>query len=120
MLAIKGITVYLYDETATGEDDFGMPIVSGAWVPVDNVLVGEPTTDEITSSTQLYGKKLAYVLAIPKGDTHDWQDRVIEWTDAYGKRHLCRTFGFPITGIEANLPRRVPWHMKVRCEAYES
>lgn len=135
---LKGIDVVLYNQIEIGTDPFGAPIYAVSLYPSDsvfpsdeifpnsyvdsevvsNVLVGQPTDEEITTTVSLYGKHIAYMLGIPKGDTHDWQDKVVEWTDAYGKRHLCRTFGFPITGIEANLPRRVPWHMKVRCEKF--
>ena len=114
---IKGLTVTLYEKTQSGTDPFGAPVWTEAAADVDNVLVGEPSTDDITTSTDLYGKKIAYMLAIPKGDTHDWTDARVEWTDAYGAVHICRTFGFPITGVEANVPG--PWHMKVRCEAVE-
>jgi hypothetical protein len=48
---------------------------------------------------------------------HDWQDKRVSWTDAYGDQHTVQTFGFPITGIEANIPG--PWHKKVRCEAFD-
>ena len=114
---IQGITVLLYEQTQTGVDGFGAPVYEETPVPVDNVLVGEPTTDELLTSVNLYGKQIRYMLAIPKGDTHDWTDKRVEWTDAYGT-HAVKTFGFPITGIEANIPPSIPWHMKVRCEAY--
>lgn len=117
-MGIKGTTVTLYKETQTGLDPFGNPIIEREAITVDNVLVGEPSTDDITTSTSLYGKKISYMLGIPKGDSNDWIDKVISWTDAYGYVHTCKTFGFPITGIEANLPSSMPWHMKVRCEAY--
>ena len=117
-MGIKGTTVTLYTETQIGTDPFGNPIIKEGAVTVDNVLVGEPSTDDITTSTSLYGKTISYMLGIPKGDTHDWVNKVISWTDAYGNEHTCKTFGFPITGIEANLPKSLPWHMKVRCEAY--
>lgn len=113
---MKGITVFLYEQTETGTDPFGVPIISETSVAVDNVLVGEPNTDDITTSTALYGKQIRFMLGIPKGDTHDWQDKKVSWFDAYGREIVCKTFGFPITGIEANIPTR--WHMKVRCEAY--
>lgn len=117
-MGIKGTTVTLYKETQTGVDPFGNPQFEREAITVDNVLVGEPSTDDITTSTSLYGKKISYMLGIPKGDTNDWTDKEISWTDAYGIEHKCKTFGFPITGIEANLPKSMPWHMKVRCEAY--
>ena len=116
MARIRGITVNLYEQTIIGYDAFNAPIYSDEATMVDNVLVGQPTDDELTSSVSLYGKKIAYMLGIPKGDTHDWAEKTVEWVDAYGITHKCQTFGFPITGIEANLPARVPWHMKVRCE----
>ena len=113
---IKGITVTLYEQTQTGADAFGVPIYTEKPVQVENVLVGEPSTDDIATSTALYQKQIHYMLGIPKGDTHDWKDKVVTWSDAYGL-HRVKTFGFPITGVEANIPG--PWHMKVRCEAYE-
>jgi hypothetical protein len=72
---------------------------------------------EMLASTQLYGKEIKYMLGIPKGDTHDWKDKKVSWTDAYGETHVCRTYGFPITGIEENIPTK--WHKKVRCTDYE-
>ena len=113
---MRGITVTLYNQILTGEDDFGVPICSEEGVEVKDVLVGEPTTDDITTSTALYQKQIRYMLGIPKGDPHDWQDKKVSWTDSYGRTIVCKTFGFPITGIEANIPTR--WHMKVRCEDF--
>lgn len=113
---MRGISVTLHETVQTGEDAFGVPIFSENQVTVDDVLVGEPTTDDIATSTALYQKSIRYMLGIPKGDTHDWMDKKVSWTDAYGITHVCKTFGYPITGIEANIPTR--WHMKVRCEDY--
>ena len=115
---MRGVTVTLYVKTGTSETDaFGAPIYTETPTAVENVLIGEPTTDDITTSTDLYGKRLSCVLGIPKGDTHDWRDARIEWTDAYGTTHKLRSFGFPITGVAALVP--TPWHMKVRCEEIE-
>lgn len=111
---IKGITVTLYDKTRAGEDAFGAATWSVTPVSVSNVLVGQPETNDIVQATELYGKKLDCWLGIPKGDTHTWDDREVAWTDAYGRTTRLRTFGIPVTGIEANVP--TPWHMKVRAE----
>lgn len=113
---MRGITVTLYERVQSGTDAFNAPVYTETPVQVENVLVGQPETDDITASIELYGKQIRYMLGIPKGDTHDWKDKKVEWTDNYGT-HTVMTFGFPITGIEANVP--TPWHMKVRCEAYE-
>lgn len=111
MSLIKGITVKLHTEVQSGSDPFGNPIYTETVVSVDNVLVGEPSTDDIVNSTQLYGKKLVYVLGIPKGDTNDWTDKVIEING-----NLYKSFGYPTEGIEENIP--LWWNKKVKVERY--
>lgn len=113
---MRGTTVTLYELTQTGTDELGVPIYTETPTPVENVLVGEPSTEDIATSTALYQKQIRYMLGIPKGDTHNWMDRKVSWADSYGITHVCMTFGFPITGIEANIPTK--WHMKVRCEDF--
>lgn len=114
---IHGQVVTLYKRAKTGTDAFNAPIYSETAVTVDNVLIGEPSTDEVATSTEQYGKKLLFMLGIPKGDTHDWTDVKVSWTAPNGATVTCKTFGYPIMGVEANIPG--PWHMKVRCGAYE-
>jgi len=114
---MRGVTVKLYQKVQVGTDPFGAPVYDEEPVTVENVLIGEPSVDDIATSTSLYGKSIQCVLGIPKGDTHDWKDKKVTWTDAYGTEHVVQTFGFPITGVEANIPG--PWHMKVRCEEIE-
>lgn len=116
MARIRGISVTLYTEVIDSYDGFGNPIFTYTPKTVDNVLVAEPSSDDVTSSLSMYGKKIAYVLGIPKGNTDDWVDKKVEWKDAYGNVFTVKTFGYPITGIEANVPGQ--WHMKVKCEAY--
>ena len=113
---LHGISITLYDKVQTGTDGFNRPTYTETAVNVDNVLVGQPTSEQAVEVLNVTGKRAAYVLGIPKGDTHDWKDKKVSWTDAYGNTHIMRTFGFPITGIEENIPG--PWHMKVRCEEY--
>ena len=106
---MTGATVTLYVRTQIGVDSFNCPIYAQTPEPVDNVLIGQPTTEEIDSTLSLYGKRIEYMLGIPKGDMHEWEDTVVEF---WGKRY--RTFGATIQGIEANVP--TPWHKKVRVE----
>ncbi len=115
---IRGTTVTLYERTQSGTDAFNRPVWTETPVTVDNVLVGEPTTDEAAAATDLFGKKLLCWLALPKGDAHDWTDSRVEWTDPAGRTVTVRTFGFPLAGIEADVPG--PWHVKLRCEAFGS
>lgn len=114
---MRGDNVTLYEKTQTGTDPFGAPVYAETPVTVENVLVGEPSSEEILAATDLYGKRIRYMLGIPKGDAHDWTDSRIEWTDARGVTHRLRSFGFPIMGVEHLIP--TAWHLKVRCEEIE-
>lgn len=109
---LKGITIQLF---VRGEitDPFGAPeIADGHWIDVDNVLYGEPTTEDITNTLNLYGKRVSYVLAIPKGDTHKWTDTLVRLPDG-----VHRTIGFPTHGIDELMP--LAWNMKVKVERYD-
>lgn len=108
---MTGTAVVLYERTQAGVDAFNDPVYTTAPVTVENVLVGQPTTDEITSSIDLYGKKIEYMLGLPKGDDHDWTNTTVE---IFGQ--TFQTFGAVIQGIEANIP--TPWHKKVRVCRY--
>lgn len=108
---IHGTSIVLYERTQTGTDGFGDPVWQETPVTVENVLIGEPASSEITTSTDTYGKTLAYMLGIPKGDTHVWEDRRVEF---FGESF--RTFGNVIQGIESNVPG--PWHKKIRVARY--
>ena len=109
---IKGITVKLNVKTQVGKDGFNKPIYEDSWKPVDNVLVGEPSADDITTELNLTGKHIAYTLAIPKGDEHDWTDTEVQFFD-----EKFRTIGAPVQGIEDNIP--LSWNKKVKVERYE-
>lgn len=108
---IKGETVQLTVKTQSGTDAFGAPVYTEELVDVDNVLIGQPTTADITESIDLYGKLVAYVLGIPKGDTHTWTDTTVTF---WGERF--RTVGYPQTGIQDNIPG--PWGTNVKVERY--
>lgn len=108
---MKGMKVQLVVGTITGHDPFGAPIESEELEDVEDVLVGQPSTDDVTNTIQLYGKHIAYVLGIPKGDTHNWENaKVYIWGEPY------RTIGFPQTGIQENIPLR--WGTNVKVERY--
>lgn len=108
---MRGMTIQLVVETVTGYDDFGAPITTEVLEDVNDVLVGQPTTDDVTNSINLYGKKCEYKIGIPKGDTHDWTDRIVI---IRGERF--HTIGFPERGIDENVPLR--WYQNVKVERY--
>lgn len=112
MARIQGVTIQLYEKTESGKDAFNRPIYTETITDVDNVLIGEPSTEDIVDTLNLTGKRLAYTLAIPKGDTHTWTDRKVGF---FGE--VFRTIGNPTQGIEANIP--LSWNKKVKVERYE-
>ena len=109
---IHGITILLYEKRQTGTDAFHAPIYEETPIEVPNVLVGEPSAEDIVNEMQLYGKRIAYTLAIPKGDTHDWNDVTVEF---FGQK--WRTYGGVTQGIEDMIP--LAWNKKVKVERYE-
>lgn len=114
---MKGMTVQIQVETVTGYDAFGEPTVTTAFESVSDVLVGSPSSEEIVNSLQLYGKKITYVLGIPKGDSHNWTDATIVIPNpATGVSETYKTVGFPETGIQSNIPLR--WGQNVKVERY--
>ena len=109
---IKGETVFLIEKTQTGTDPFGVPVYGETQVKVDNVLIGQPSTDEVMNDMNLYSKQLLFVLGIPKGDTHNWQDTVVI---IRGLRF--KTYGYPLTQTAENVPG--PWNTQVKVARYE-
>lgn len=108
---MKGMTIQLVELTQTGVDEFNAPIYSEELVDVDDCLVGQPSAEDVSNMLALYGKKIAYTIGIPKGDTHNWVDAEIVM---FGARF--RTIGYPETGIQANIPLR--WGQNIKVERY--
>jgi len=108
---MKGMSVYLEVSQKIGEDGFGQPIYDMDFVEIKDALVGSPSTDDITSALQLYGKRIQYVIGIPKGDAHNWEDKIVKIN---GKDY--KTFGFVETGIQENIPLR--WGGNIKVERY--
>ncbi len=109
---MRGIPVVLHIKTQTGTDPFGAPIYEETTETVENVLIGEPQGDQIVNELQLYGRRLAYTLGIPKGDKHVWNDAEVEF---FGERF--RAYGDVTQGIEELVP--LSWNKKVKVERYE-
>jgi len=112
MAKIKGITITLVDKIKSDEDPFGNAIYTNAEIEVKNVLVSPTSSDDIVNQLSLTGKKAVYMLAIPKGDTHDWENKEVKF---FGKN--WKTFGIPLQGIEHLIP--LDWNKKVMVERYE-
>ena len=110
-MGFKTTTVSLTVKTKTGVDEFGADVFKETQVDVPGVLIGSPTTDDLTSTQELYGKHVEYVLGIPKGDTHIWYDTTVSfWGMTF------RTIGYPMKGEPENIP--LQWGQNVRVEHY--
>lgn len=110
---LKGITIKLINKKSVGRDAFNREIFEETPEEVENVLVAPLSQDgnEILNELSLNGKKAKYLLGIPKGDTHTWEDRTVEF---FGER--WRTVGFSTIGIEDMIP--LDWNRKVVVEKY--
>ena len=111
MAKLKGITIILVDKFEIGKDPFNKPIYEDKDLEVENVLIQPTSTDDVVNQMNLTGKKAVYTLAIPKGDSHDWENKEVKF---FGKR--WRTVGFPTEGIEDLIP--LDWNKKVMVERY--
>ncbi len=111
---IKGIPIILYDTVITGQDDFGADIKEETAVTVNNVVIGQPSSEDIISEINVSGKHIAYTLALPADDDHDWVNKTVEF---YGRR--WRTIGIPDQFIDGFMGESFPWNKQVKVEAYE-
>lgn len=105
-------TVVLIEKVQTGTDPLGAPIFEKSEVAIDNVVVGSPTFEASVAELDLSGKRIAFILGIPKGDKHNWKD-----TEVIIRGMKFKTFGFPLTQTDANVP--TPWNTQVKVESYE-
>lgn len=108
---MKGITIQLGVKTETGRDAFNAPVYSEEWVDVENVLVAPVSTTDAIDLLNLTGKTAVYILGIPKGDTHIWEDVKVRF---FGE--TWSSIGFPQEGIEKLMP--LSWNKKVTVERY--
>ena len=109
---LKGIDVILHNFTEVSRDDFNRPIVEETTTTINNVLVTPVSTQDVIDGVNLTGKTAVYQLCIPKGDTNNWTDAVVEF---YGEK--WRTIGIPKQYIEDMVP--LSWNKQINVERYE-
>lgn len=111
-MQIRGKTVLLHEQTVTGKDPFGKNITSESLVEVENVLLEPADYSAIVDELNITGKRLAFILHIPKGDTHNWEDTKV---DFYGK--TFKTFG-PVMEYQEELTP-LDWNKRVKVEKFD-
>jgi len=115
MNLIKGVPVTLIVRTSGGVDSFNAPIFVDTEVTVSNVLIEPAANDAVVSENDLYGKHLAFVLHIPKGDTHNWKDTLVRLPAPWNV--TCKTYGDCLIYEPSMVP--LDWNKKVKVEIYE-
>ena len=111
-MKLKGIPVTLVNLVKTGTDPFGADVVTEKATVVDNVLVAPLNSDELANELNLTGRRISYILGIPKGDSHKWENAIVEFFD-----DRFKTVGSPTQGIEDMIP--LQWNKKVKVERIE-
>lgn len=111
-MKLKGIPVTLVNLVKTGTDPFGSDVVTEKATVVDNVLVAPLNSDELVNELNLTGRRISYILGIPKGDSHNWENAIVEFFD-----DRFKTVGSPTQGIEDMIP--LQWNKKVKVERIE-
>lgn len=106
---IRGITIQLLDKQQTGTDAFNRPVYAEVPEDVENVLVSPMTETEVLETLNLTGRKAVYQLCLPKGDTHDWTDKKVQF---FGK--TWHVIGETQEWIESMVP--LGWNRKIRVE----
>ena len=107
---IRGVSVQVAVQTVTGTDPFGNPEKTTVWETVENVLVSPATSEDINTALAPESAKIAYTLAIPKGDAHDWEHTRVRLPQPFGGE--WKTVGVSTVGIAENIP--LFWNRKVR------
>lgn len=110
-MLIHGITITLYEKTASSErDELNRPVPGTVnEILVDNVLVQPLSEQEVTDTMNLTGRKAVYQLCLPKGDQHEWADADVSF---FGKR--WHVIGDVLEYIESMVP--LSWNKQIRVE----
>lgn len=114
MIKLHGIDIQIIVKVQSGTDEFNQPVFTEIPETVHNVLVGQPTADEVTETYNLTQKKVEYVIAIPKGDTHNWENTKVILPSPFSATFY--TVGYATAGIENLIP--LPWNKKVKLVRY--
>ncbi len=107
---IKGLTIKLLVKKQTGTDPFNRPLYETFEENIPNVLVSPVSDSEVLDTLNLTGRKAVYQLAIPKNDTHEWENQTVKF---FGE--TWRVIGKPVKGIDELIP--LDWNLKVKVES---
>ena len=109
---MKTVDIKLYSLEDTGHrDKTNRPVMIESEKTVKGCLYAPVSTEDMLNTLNLTGKTAVYQIAIPKGDTNNWENARVEFLG-----RSWRTIGIPEEGIEGNIPLK--WNRKIKVEAY--
>ena len=71
-MVLNQTTIQIKTRTQTGVDAFNRPTYTDAWEDVAGCVVGSPSSEDVENELNLSGKRIAYEIFLPNGDTHTW------------------------------------------------
>lgn len=109
---MKTVDVLLINEVDTGQrDKTNRPVMADVETLVPGCLYAPVSAEDVINTLNLTGKKAVYQIAIPKGDTNDWENAKVRFNG-----QTYQTIGVPDEGIEENIPLK--WNRKIKVEKY--
>lgn len=108
------IPVSLYEKVQTGVDPFGTEIYKEQKVVVNNCLVSMVAYSQLSENNTTLSALDQFIIAIPKGDSHEWRNASVEFTLA-DITFKCKTNGDYYLGFEDAMP--LMWHKQIRCSS---
>lgn len=106
------IPVTLYEKVQDGTDDFGVPTYAENAVVIDKCLVAMGQHNQLMDNNTIQVALDTFTIAIPKGDTHDWRNSIVEFSLG-GIEFRCKTNSDYLLGVEEAMP--LMWHKQIWC-----
>lgn len=111
---VKGLTVVLHEKVEAGADDYGQTTYTENLVAVDNVFIQNVSDDAIVSNIDVAGKHNSFVLHIPIGDNHKWEDSLVDLPAPYNI--TVKTYASGMIFREDLVP--LEWNKQIKAEIY--
>lgn len=106
------ISVKLHEKVLDGADGFGVPTYTTHTEVINQCLVAIGQHGQLTNNNTIQVALDTFTIAIPKGDTHEWRNSIVEF-NLGGVDYRCKTNGDYLLGYEDAMP--LMWHKQIWC-----
>lgn len=110
---ISGVNVVLHKKSVSGTNAIGEKIYTEQTETISNILVEPASNDAIVDELTMTGKKLAFILHIPRTDENSWEDCIVDLPSPWNIS--VKTFATDKMIFDPRLTP-LPWGRKVKCE----